>query len=383
MAHADGVPVGTTTLEITAVAVLAGLCGAAAVVAWSKDRVDASTLIRAAGVTAAAGVVGFAALIPTGLVFFGMVHLAYLGLTVTLPMVGLAILARSVRTPRTRPALMVGAVLLVPAVLGFYATHIEPNRLRVQRVTVGVDPARAGHDPVRIAVVSDLQTDHVGPFERKVVARVNALHPDVILVPGDLFQSDQATFEHWLPSYRALLAKLRAPHGVFVVQGDVDGGDRVDQLFATNPDARVLANQVVTVHVGDRTLRIGGTQLAYQSTAALAVKRKLEGPDDGSLRILLSHRPDTVFDLDRSSRVDLTVAGHTHGGQVQLPVIGPLMTMTEVPREVAAGGLHEMGGNRMYVSPGIGMERLQAPQIRFDDPPTIGLIELRDSTPTG
>jgi predicted MPP superfamily phosphohydrolase len=76
-------------------------------------------------------------------------------------------------------------------------------------------------------------------------------------------------------------------------------------------------------------------------------------------------------------RIDLALAGHTHGGQVVVPFFGPLLTLSDVPRHVAAGGVHELGPVRVHVSRGVGMERGSAPQIRFFCPPEICLLTLR------
>lgn len=370
------------TLVLTAIAI--GIGGLGAGLLWWRSRTGGLVAASAAalGAQAVAGGLALALLVPVGLELFGVLHLLYLGAVVSLPILGAALATRSVVASPRRPRLagLGVVVVVVPAALGFYATHVEPNRIVVQRATVPVDPTLAGDDPVTVAVLADLQTDHVGDFQRRAIDRLMAAEPDVILVPGDLFHAPDATFEEWLPELQELLGQLRAPGGVFVVQGDVDGPDRVHRAFAANPDARVLDDEVATVEVGDRTLRIGGTMLAYDSPAAQEVRRQLQGgPADGSIRILLSHRPDTVFGLAPASPVHLTVAGHTHGGQVVLPGFGPPMTLTEVPRAVAAGGLHEVGGNRIYVSPGVGLERRQAPQLRFNDPPTIGVLEFVDT----
>ena len=77
------------------------------------------------------------------------------------------------------------------------------------------------------------------------------------------------------------------------------------------------------------------------------------------------------------TRIDLTLAGHTHGGQVQLPGVGPLMIASRVPRSVGAGGLHSLAGRRIYVSRGVGVERGQAPRLRLGAVPEVSLITLR------
>ncbi|MCP4249167.1 MAG: phosphohydrolase, partial [bacterium] len=100
------------------------------------------------------------------------------------------------------------------------------------------------------------------------------------------------------------------------------------------------------------------------------------GGNEGDIRILVAHRPDAVLALSPNSRIDLVVAGHTHGGQVVVPLLGPPFTLTRVPRHVAAGGFHDLGGRRIYVSRGVGCERSQAPRIRFLAPPEISLLTL-------
>jgi uncharacterized protein len=104
------------------------------------------------------------------------------------------------------------------------------------------------------------------------------------------------------------------------------------------------------------------------------IRRIVWGP---RIRIALAHRPDTVRRLAADTRVDLTVAGHTHGGQVQLPVVGPLTIASGVPRQVGAGGLHKLDGRWIYVSRGVGVERAQAPRLRLGAVPEVSLITPR------
>jgi predicted MPP superfamily phosphohydrolase len=191
-------------------------------------------------------------------------------------------------------------------------------------------------------------------------------------------QGSSGTLREELPAIRELLAPLRAPGGVWFVEGDHEALAEA-RLITAGTRVRVLADEVVTVPVGDRRLTIGGVRLRPGSAGARAVVSRLErAPGSGDVRLLLTHRPDTAFLLPSRPRTDLVVAGHTHGGQVALPFVGPLLAFTAVPLSVAAGGLHDLGAaRRIYVSRGIGMERGQAPGVRFNVPPEISLLTLR------
>jgi uncharacterized protein len=132
------------------------------------------------------------------------------------------------------------------------------------------------------------------------------------------------------------------------------------------------------VRVGDRLVSVAGIKLDYRSAEAGRTLARLEqARGEGDIRIALAHRPDAVRRLSADTRVDLTVAGHTHGGQVQLPVVGPLTIASRLPRVVGAGGLHELDGRWIYVSRGVGAERGQAPRLRLGAVPEVSLITLR------
>ncbi|HEX7135671.1 MAG TPA: metallophosphoesterase [Iamia sp.] len=371
------------TLALTAVALVSGAAGVATAT-WASRHgtLGGRAIVAAVGVTVLGGAAAAAGLVvlTTGIPLFAVVHLAYLGLTVSVPLLalGIGVLAVARGAPRAVWALVV--VGLLPAPLGIYATHVEPYRLRVDRQVVALDPERAGDDEVRIAVLADLQTNHVGDHEQRAVDEVLAAEPDVILLPGDLFQGSDGDLDGVVDEMRALLGRLEAPQGVFFVRGDVDGhdGGHADRVLE-GTGIEILVDEVAEIEVGDRTLRIGGTGLGYDGPWADAVRADLgRTPVDGAVTILLSHRPDTVLALPAASRVDLTVAGHTHGGQVVLPVVGPLVTFSDVPRAVARGGLHRVDGNPIYVSSGVGLEREHAPQVRFLSRPTVGVLTLRD-----
>lgn len=366
------------TGQITLLAVAAGLGGAGTMGARALRpgrRLDRRTgeigVLTAAGISGA----GLLAFLGTGRVNgFGVIHLVYLVAVVTVPLLGLTLLVLALA--HRRPGVVALSVAaLLPAPVGAWATHVAPYRLRVDRADLLLDDPTT-NTPVRLGIISDLQTDHVGRHEQEAVDRLLALHPDVILVAGDLFQGSFDAYQRTQRPMQELLGRLEAPGGVFFVRGDVDPlTGPIAVLDGT--DITLLDDDVATTEVGNRRLHIGGTMLDWQTPAARRVYRELEAVPDDDIAILLAHRPDVVLDLPVESRVDLTVAGHTHGGQIALPIVGPLVTMSNVPRSVAGGGLHEVAGHPIYVATGIGLERLQAPQVRFLTRPSVTLLTLR------
>ncbi len=307
---------------------------------------------------------------------FGKLHVAYLWVFVTLPVIGAVVLGAAL-VPTLRPrrwgAVAAGGLLSL-AVVGLYATYLEPRWIRTERVALDVAPLE-GSDELRVGVLSDLQTDGIGSYEYDAVGRLMAEEPDVIVVPGDFFQSDGPDFEAALPELRALLGRLEAPGGVFITEGDVDSPERMAFMSDGMTNLTWLDDEVVTTEVRGQTVHVGGISVRFREPSAQATIDELARIDNGDLRILVSHRPDAAFHVPAGG-VELVVAGHTHGGQVAIPFVGPPITMSNVPREVAAGGLHEIDGIPIYLSNGVGMERATAPQVRFNSRPSVGIVTL-------
>ena len=157
--------------------------------------------------------------------------------------------------------------------------------------------------------------------------------------------------------------------------GITDDPERVVEVFE-GTQVRLLENEWVEKSWQDRTLLIGGASFHGGSQAAKHFLGRLEDRPGEELRILCAHYPDVVYELKPSTRVHLIVAGRTHGGQVQVPLFGPPITLSTVPRQVAAGGYHLLDGLPLYVSRGLGCERNHAPRVRFLAPPELSLSTL-------
>ena len=335
----------------------------------------------------AAGVALVAGIALPGVSPFGLFRFAYLAAVVSAPAAAIAVLALRARgrIRTTHGALACALAALAAPLCGAWGTFVEPRRLRLEHAELALD---GGAEPaIRLGILADLQTDLLeSEHESRAIDLLMAEKPDLILFAGDLIQAEGSDAPRVLRRVQALLARLDAPGGVFFVHGDVDAWRGRESAVFAGTSVQVVTDTIAHTRVHGRDVTIGGVSLAIRDpdrgSPALDTVRALEAaPGDRDLRILLSHAPDAVYALAPDSRVDLVVAGHTHGGQIAVPVIGPLLTLSRVPRAAAAGGLHqvESGGapHWLYVTRGIGMERLQAPRVRLFCPPEVSVLTVR------
>jgi hypothetical protein len=254
-----------------------------------------------------------------------------------------------------------GAML---ALIALDAFVVEPTNLEVAVYQVVSPKVR---QPTRVLVMADFQTDVIGDYERDVVLRAMGLKPDLVLMAGDYLQQRDPQLRTSLArELRRLLeeAGFSAPMGIYAVGGDVDPPGWPD-LFDGLPVTSMELDQ--TRDVAD-WLTITGLTLPSSRRGGYPVP-KVDG-----FHIVLGHAPDFAI---QEADADLLVAGHTHGGQVQLPFYGPLITMTRAPRAWAAGGLTPLdGGRALVVSRGIGLERDVAPRLRFLCRPQLVVVDL-------
>jgi predicted MPP superfamily phosphohydrolase len=281
-------------------------------------------------------------------------HVVFLELPIALGADALA--AR--RSGSRRLWLCVAGIVVIAAV-GVDAFLVEPRALEVRYHTL--TSARVS-ERIRIAVVADLQLDHFGDHEREALDRVAAERPDVVLFAGDYIQHSARAAPPFQEEMRVYLERL-SRLGIYAVPGNVDppGWERAFPAAVTTFTAAPVAT------VSRDPISVTGLSLDAGFDTRIAVARA------PGFHIVLGHAPD--FSLG-SIDADLLVAGHTHGGQVQLPWVGPLVTFSAVPRERAAGGLFEHGAGHLVVSRGIGMERGRAPRLRFRCKPELVILDI-------
>jgi uncharacterized protein len=294
-------------------------------------------------------------------------------------------LARTSGAPRA-PALRrlrIGVIALsgltvLGLLLAIWGFLIEPGLLLVRHVTIETAKWPAALPPLRIVAVADIHAGAPRVDEAqldRIVAEVNAQNPDVVLLLGD-YVIQYVLFGTPMPpdTIASHLGGLRAKHGMFAVLGNhdwYDGGKRVWRALE-NVGIRVLENSAVPLPGSEDRIWLVG--IADDSTRHPHPAGTFR-PPEGAAVVALTHDPAVFPDVP--ARAALTVAGHTHGGQVSIPFWGALFIPGRSPLRYAYGHVAE-NGNDLYVTSGIGTTALP---VRFNAPPEIVVITLRAPTP--
>jgi hypothetical protein len=281
------------------------------------------------------------------------------------------------RRPRGRRArTIVGLVSL--ALLGFlvYATFVEPARLVRREAAITLARWPASLDGLRVVAVSDL---HAGGWSvtaariDALVERVNAERADLVVLLGD-FARSQSRWRMEPEELARHLAPLRASRGVFAVLGNHDwwyDGERVRRALEA-ASIRVLEGEPAAVSGG---LWIAG--IPDEMTRDPRPANVLDKIPGDAPVLAITHSPDVFPDVP--ARVAITLAGHTHGGQVRLPIVGAPFVPSRFGQRYLRGHIVE-NGRQLYVTSGVGTSILP---LRFGVPPEYAVLTLRAPAPRG
>lgn len=262
--------------------------------------------------------------------------------------------------------------------LGLWAFWVEPASLRVSEHRLSVARWPQACNGLRIAVLADLHigSPHNGLDQlRNVVSRTNAAGADLILLPGDFVIHGVVGGEFQPPEAAAeILKDLRAPAGVFAVLGNHDwilGAARVESAL-TRQGVPVLEDRGVELNLGARwgDCRLNLVGISDYWEAPHEVAKALASVSAAIPTLIFTHNPDVFPEIPDD--IVLTVAGHTHGGQVYLPGLGRPVVPSQYGQRYAVGHIEE-SGKHMYVSSGVGTSILP---VRFLVPPEITVLEL-------
>lgn len=259
--------------------------------------------------------------------------------------------------------------------VGHYMTHVEPARMLVREVEIESPKIS---EPLRILHMADIQSGGIGDYEQRIFRQVEILQPDLIIYTGDWLQPiSPKDFQSEFPKLQALIRKINPPLGFFSVYGDTDG-----EWYAVEPESIqplvMMESRPYLIEWSGGTLAMRGLglfQSRYSEMARKPVREWLQTAPEEAFRILIGHSPDYVLNVS-DMPIDLCLAGHTHGGQIRFPFLGPLVIDSEIPLEWSRG-FREVGNTRLNVSAGLGCTHAAGlPDIRLFCPTEMTLIHI-------
>ena len=280
---------------------------------------------------------------------------------------------------RSRPGnslriLLAASVLLIAGMV-FWGFLVEPGRLVVREQTIHLDYWPHELDGLRIAVLSDIHADDWFIDDKKlrtIVERTNQLQPELIVILGDYMSTNGNVTRRVEPEhFGPILKDLHAPLGVYSVLGNHDwwySGIQVRRGLEKN-GIQVLENEVI--HFDARGTQLWLVGLADLWTRKQAVADTIAMVPEGKPFIALTHNPDIFPDVPQ--RAPLLLAGHTHGGQVRLPLIGSVVESSDYGDRYVKGHVIE-NNHHLFVTTGIGTSIVP---VRFGVPPEIVVLTIK------
>lgn len=255
-------------------------------------------------------------------------------------------------------------------VTGLYRRGLR-NALRpaVRNFEVWSERLPPSFDGYKLLHVSDLHIDGMPSLADALRPVLENLAADVCVITGDYRFDDEGTCEHIYPEVQKLLPSLVRADGIFSILGNHDVSEIAFAL--SDMGIRMLVNESVPLRRGSDTIWLSGIDDPFDYKCD-DLPGALAHVPSGSFKVLLAHTPE-LYESASHLGVDLYLCGHTHGGQIRLPVLGSLRNNARCPKEYAYGPWQH-GAMQAYTSGGAGCSALP---IRYNCPPEVTLIELR------
>lgn len=255
----------------------------------------------------------------------------------------------------------------------FYARYIEPKQMNILKHTVKHSTIPKSFSGIKIAQFSDTHIGHhFGQAElEKVVRLINKEEPDIVFFTGDLMDNPL----EYDGSYNLIniLKQIKAPLGKFAIYGNHDHGGYGTETYEEimeSSDFTVLKNENTTIELVDKS------QIYIAGVDDLMLGRPdfnetLQDIPEDAYTILLAHEGDAADSIAEQFHVNLQLSGHSHGGQVQIPFFGPLITPPLGSKFYE--GFYYFDNLTLYVNKGLGTTR---EPYRFLAPPEITIFTL-------
>ena len=262
-----------------------------------------------------------------------------------------------------KPVLVLHFLALLGIICFLYGHFVELYRIQV--TTIPIRTNKLSQTTFRIVHISDLHCDRKMRNEKRIVELINQLQPDVIVFTGDTLNTAAA-----LPLFKNTMRNLKASLAKLAVRGNFETRSRSDLDLYSGTGFELLNAKTVPITKNGQTIYISGLSCDNPS----AFKTLLRPVPKENFSVFLYHYSDLIESVG-DLNLDLYLCGHTHGGQVALPLYGAVVTLSEFGKKYESG-MYTVGGTILYVNRGIGIEPLPLPQIRFCARPEITVFDI-------
>ena len=266
-------------------------------------------------------------------------------------------------------------IILIGVCIYIDARYIEPKLIWAKEETIITEKISV-NTQLKVVLFNDV---HLGPYYtlgdfKKVINKINAQEPDVIIFAGDLVEDNKTFLEE--EGATALLGELKAKYGKYAVYGNHDHGGNGTRRYARmmkNAGFTLLKdeNQTIVLENGEQVAIIGIDDIVLGKPQ---FAKAFEKVNEQNFNLFISHAPDVV-EYVKDYPIDLQVSGHSHGGQVRLPFIGAPFTVPFGEKYIK--GFYqpeEKKGMQLYVNSGIGTSKLP---YRFLNLPEITVFMIK------
>lgn len=259
--------------------------------------------------------------------------------------------------------------ILVIALLFLYSKYIEPYNLRVNEYKIENEYLPKSFDGIKIVHFSDV---HLGStvdikYLNKIVNMINKQKPDIVVFTGDMLDKRRTLNNEETESVKKALSKIKSNLGNYAVSGnhDIKQLDRFKKIMDTN--FTILDNEEKLIYYKENNpISLVGLSDSSETKINYDILEK----ENNYYRFILCHEPDEYKKISNYS-FNVMLSGHSHGGQVKIPLIGKIYT--PVGAKTYYDNYYKLDNKEIFVSNGIGTTRID---IRFNSEPSINLYRL-------
>jgi hypothetical protein len=264
-----------------------------------------------------------------------------------------------------RPALKIGL-----SAVGLYGTG-RRNALNpiVRQITLPYPHLPAAFDGFRVLHISDFHIDGVDGLAEALAVLLSEISVDLCVFTGDYRFEDRGPSTAVYPRMRKVVDAISAEHGIVAILGNHDPAEIVWGLEALG--VRMLVNDSIEIRSGGDSLWVAGVDDPFDYRCD-DLEAALEDVPSDAFKLLLAHAPE-IYQAAADQGVDLYLSGHTHAGQIRLPLIGAIKHNAKCPKQYMHG-LWKHQTMHGYTSAGVGCSSVP---VRFNCPPEVVIFELK------